>query len=111
MVDVAPNRPRPPSVVAYGPAQVIWHLFFVLVSQEGFDGFLGGLLISLAVAFGLWRGSRAAWIIGIVLDGFAIILGIGHIVQEQTTLGAIQIVGGLVALGLLLAPPTRRWVS
>ena len=112
MADVVANSKPPPTVVAYGPAHVIWNLAFALADDGGRNaGWFGGLLIPVAVAFGLWKRSKAAWIVGLLVTGLAMLLGIGHLARGATTLGAIQLAGAAVMLGFLVAPPTRRWVS
>ncbi len=108
------GKPRPPwPVLAYLPIHIFWNVAFRLVQESPLDPVRMGvsLLLPAAIAIGLWRRGRVAWIIAVALEILTILLGIGHLMGELTALGAVQIGGALLLLALLLSPATRRWCS
>lgn len=108
------EKVKPPwPVLAYLPAHIFWNIAFRLGQGAPWDParMVVSLLLPAAIAIGLWRGSRAAWIVAVALEVLAILLGIGHLMRELVALGAVQIGGALLLLALLLSPPTRRWCS
>ncbi len=107
------GTPRPPwLVLAYLPVHVVWSLAFS-VAQGGGPAVVArdivALLIPVAISIGLWRRARVAWIIAVLLEVLAILLGIAHVIGDMVALGAVQIGGAVALLALLLHPDTRRW--
>ena len=80
---------------------------FVAVTARGeANATVGGafLLVSL-VAFLVWRGSRAAWVLATV---FQLVVLVSSAFDPRPPLWAVGL--NLVALVALAAPPTLRWV-
>ncbi|MEU6025263.1 hypothetical protein [Micromonospora sp. NPDC047134] len=68
-----------------------------------------GVLILLALANGLWRGSGRARFWTTVISTASVVYGVVAITTADA-LGLLQIVGGSAIVGLLLVPaPSRRW--
>ncbi|TNH30231.1 hypothetical protein FHG89_08825 [Micromonospora orduensis] len=68
-----------------------------------------GVLLLLALAFGLWRGSGRARFWTTVFSTLSVAYGIYAITQADAS-GLLQIVGASVIVGLLLVPASsRRW--
>jgi hypothetical protein len=114
MAQTVVGAPKPPvTVMAYGPAHVIWNVAFALARGGEVEALqlVFSLLIPIAVAIGLWRRGKPGWIIGLVLAALALFLGVGNLLRGGQTEGVVQVVGSLVMLGLLLAPSTRRWCT
>ncbi|WP_141721777.1 hypothetical protein [Micromonospora citrea] len=67
-----------------------------------------GVLLLLALAYGLWRGSGRARFWTTVLATVGVVHGVVTI--RADTFGLLQIVGASVLVGLLLVPASsRRW--
>ncbi|MFC7548013.1 hypothetical protein [Plantactinospora sp. GCM10030261] len=62
-----------------------------------------GILISLAIAYGLWVGNRIAWIAGLIVGGLAILSVFNG--------DWLSVLAGVLMLVLLLLPPSRAWTS
>ena len=87
------------------PGQQAW----VIVAQQ-----LPGFVIALLMADGLYRRSRFAWTIGIVLGLVAIALGVlnqGSGGQWGNVFTGGQVVSGALEVIVLLLPPTQRWMQ
>ncbi|MGW9194609.1 hypothetical protein [Micromonospora chersina] len=68
-----------------------------------------GVLLLLALAYGLWRGSGRAWFWTTVFSTSSVVYGVYAITQADAS-GLLQIVGASVIVGLLLVPASsRRW--
>ncbi|MEU5946800.1 hypothetical protein ABZ793_14710 [Micromonospora sp. NPDC047465] len=67
-----------------------------------------GVLLLLALAYGLWRGSGRARFWTTVFSTASIVYGVVAIAKADA-LGLLQIVGASVVVGLLLVPASRRW--
>ncbi len=86
------------------PGQQIW----VQVAQQ-----LPGFVIALLLAEALYRRSRFAWTIGLVLGAAAIALGVLNAGGGGNFAGVFtggQIASGTLEILLLLLPPTQRWI-
>lgn len=87
------------------PGQQAW----VIVAQQ-----LPGFVIALLMADGLYRRSRFAWTIGIVLGLVAIALGVLNQAsggEWRNVFTGGQVLSGALEVIVLLLPPTQRWVS
>lgn len=68
-----------------------------------------GVLLLLALAYGLWRGSGRARFWTTVFSTASVVYGVIAITKADA-LGLLQIVGASVIVGLLLVPASsRRW--
>jgi hypothetical protein len=68
-----------------------------------------GVLLLLALAYGLWRGSGRARFWTTILSTASVVYGLVAITRADA-LGLLQIVGASVIVGLLLLPASsRRW--
>ncbi|GHJ52232.1 hypothetical protein Nm8I071_15390 [Nonomuraea sp. TT08I-71] len=68
-----------------------------------------GVLLLLALAYGLWRGSGRARFWTTVLSTASVVYGVVAITKADA-LGLLQIAGAAVIVGLLLVPASsRRW--
>ncbi|MFC4019595.1 hypothetical protein ACFOW4_16855 [Micromonospora sp. GCM10011542] len=68
-----------------------------------------GVLLLLALAYGLWRGSGRARFWTTVLSTVSVGYGVVTIAKADAS-GLLQIVGASVIVGLLLVPASsRRW--
>ncbi|MET8233049.1 hypothetical protein ABZS77_20505 [Micromonospora sp. NPDC005298] len=68
-----------------------------------------GVLLLLALAYGLWRGSGRARFWTTVFSTAGIVYGVVAITRADA-FGLLQIVGASVLVGLLLVPASsRRW--
>ena len=72
-----------------------------------------GFAIALLLAEGLYRRSRFAWFIGLLLGAMSIALGFLNQTVTENWAGIYtggQAIIGAIEIGLLLLPPTQRWV-
>ncbi|MFC4144734.1 hypothetical protein ACFO0M_00525 [Micromonospora mangrovi] len=68
-----------------------------------------GVLLLLALAYGLWRGSGRARFWTTVLATASVVYGVVAITKADAS-GLLQILGAAVIVGLLLVPASsRRW--
>ncbi|MET8837761.1 hypothetical protein ABZV78_28125 [Micromonospora sp. NPDC004540] len=68
-----------------------------------------GVLLLLALAYGLWRGSGRARFWTTVFSTASVVYGVVAITKAEGS-GLLQIVGASVIVGLLLVPASsRRW--
>ncbi|WP_130330964.1 hypothetical protein [Micromonospora kangleipakensis] len=68
-----------------------------------------GVLLLLALAYGLWRGSGRARFWTTVFSTASVVYGVVAITKAEGS-GLLQIVGASVVVGLLLVPASsRRW--
>ncbi len=70
--------------------------------------FTVGTVVFGAIAVGLARGRRWAWVGGLVVSALAVLSGVG---QFRGVVSALGIVLSLGLLALLLAPSSRRAVA
>ena len=107
VISAASTRP-PWTVYAFAGLDVT-NLLVALVLGEGFApiGWVVSIVISGAVIYGLWRGSRVMWWIVIVLGVMSML---GGLTDLSSTLWRIQSVLIAIQLALLLLPVTRRWI-
>jgi hypothetical protein len=101
------STPRPRLV----PVVVLTHVFgvavlSVLAPSWAFSRWIAGYAIAMAVIAGLWAGSRAAWIVAIVLSFVLVILGVGAV---ETGFGIGQLTTGGAQIILLVQPSVRAW--
>ena len=70
--------------------------------------FTVGTVLFAAIAVGLWRRQRWAWIAGLVVSVLALLSGVG---QFRGVVSALGILVALLLAGLLLAPGSRDAVG
>ncbi|WP_141714097.1 hypothetical protein [Micromonospora inyonensis] len=109
MTTVAP-RQAPITVILAAVVFLLAGLQAVLRMYDGLDGGAGGIIVALiaaviylAIAYGLWKGNKIAWIL-VVIGGALAVLSIfsGDWLSFAT---------GIVLLVLLLLPQSRQWFN
>jgi len=106
--------PRPWTLWAYLALFVASGIYYYLVIYDGSGGW-GGTLFSLLFLYLLWRGSRRAWIVTIVLTGIALIVEFGFTFMARTPGGhepwmhALAFTFYVGEMILLLLASTRRF--
>lgn len=98
-------RPRPPvTLLAYALKWTVILAATLVVAVENPVLVIAVVVMALLLA-ALWRGSRAAWVLMLVVESVAL-------VSAPIGLSPWWVLPlSLLALGLLLAPPTRRHVG
>lgn len=111
--DIPAGEARPPwTVLAYIPVSILWMVTYRVVEDIGFPigPSITGAIIILAVGFGLYRGSRAAWVIALILLAFPI-LALPNSIASGLLVALENLLGVAALLYLLLHPATRAWCS
>ncbi|MBQ1049595.1 hypothetical protein KBX50_14115 [Micromonospora sp. C51] len=89
-------------------AAALWGSMMLTSGPSVATGLIGVLLL-LALAYGLWRGSGRARFWTTVFSTAGVVYGVIAIAKADV-LGLLQIVGASAIVGLLLVPASsRRW--
>lgn len=108
MTTVTP-RQAPITVILAAVVVLIVGVQAVLRMYEGLGGAAGlivaiiAAVIYLAIAYGLWKGNKIAWILAIIGGVLALLA-----ILSGDWLSAVT---GVVLLALLLVPQSRHWFN
>lgn len=109
----SPEDVKPPwTVLAYVPVSLIWMILAELTDDDPFLPWsvVLGLILTLAIAYGMYCRNRGGWMVGVFVMVFPI-MGVPIFLRESTTAGVVQVAGVLSLLFLLFHPETLRWCS
>ncbi len=108
------SRSRPSSLWAFLALYVISGLYYTFVIYEG-GGWVLGAVLSVVLVYFLWRGSKGAWLIAMLLTAIEAVVELGFTFTARSPGGhepwmhAISFVFYIAMLVFLLLPPTRRF--
>ena len=113
-VPTAEDEGRPPwTVLAYLPVVVVWTIAFRVSAGQDFPivPTIVALTIDGAIAYGMYRGRKAAWTIALVLMALPVLGLPNAFARDGLDSGLLQSAGVVGLLYLLLHPMTRAWCS
>ncbi len=110
MDEPSPLPPR--TVIAFAIASVLLAAIAVPLHPGQLEDTALGLVVTILIAWSVWRGSRVGWVVALILA--VLQLGVALALMTQPVGAALQVmfpaIDAVVSLVLLAAPSSRDWI-
>lgn len=101
----------PWTIIAYARVQIVWMMVYRITEGTGsaLQIVLFGILIEVALGYGMFRRSKVAWIIALILMALPILDVGSSFLRSGPGAGLREAIGIIATLFILLHPRTRAW--